>query len=219
MAKESFLLYKPFYEPIKSLSDQQLGRLFRALFEYQINGKDCNDSDILMAFLFFKNQFVLDEKKYEKIVERNRNNGSKRGRNIKTDSPTGGNKTDSENIELIYTAYPTRCPIAGRNTGKTVKCKDKIRVLLKEISAEKLLETIKWYVDDCKKTGTYLKNFSTFLNNLPDMQTKIGAKDTNKICRWSCPDIGLSREGSYEQYQSDVKRNAPHKVNFLGYVE
>jgi len=25
------------------------------------------------------------------------------------------------------------------------------------------------YIDDCKKTKTYLKNFGTFLNNLPDI--------------------------------------------------
>lgn len=62
MTKESFLIYKSFYEPIKALSDEQIGRLFRSLFDYQISNTDCRDPDILMAFLFFKNQFVLDEK-------------------------------------------------------------------------------------------------------------------------------------------------------------
>jgi hypothetical protein len=40
-----------------------------------------------------------------------------------------------------------------------------------------------------------------------------------KLCKWSCDKIGLSREGTYEQFQSDVKRNAPLEVKFLGYVE
>lgn len=97
MSKESFLIYKPFYEPIKSLSDKQLGRLFRALFDYQINGKDCNDSDILIAFLFFKNQFVLDERKQEKIVERNRKNGQKGGHPKNPNNPMGSKKAEKEN--------------------------------------------------------------------------------------------------------------------------
>lgn len=40
-----------------------------------------------------------------------------------------------------------------------------------------------------------------------------------KLCKWSCEKIGLFREGTYEQFQSDVKRNAPLEVKFLGYVE
>lgn len=40
-----------------------------------------------------------------------------------------------------------------------------------------------------------------------------------KLCKWSCDKIGLLREGTYEQYESDVKRNAPLEVKFLGYVE
>lgn len=181
MTKESFLIYKSFYEPIKALSDEQIGRLFRSLFDYQISNTDCRDSDILMAFLFFKNQFVLDEKKYEKIVERNRNNGSKGGRPKNPDNPMGSKKADKEKekgndnekekeqIEEIYNSYPTRCVVGGRSTGKSGKTKDKIKTLLKTITPDKLIDTIKWYVEDCKKTNTYMMNFSTFLNNIPDV--------------------------------------------------
>ena len=34
--KDSFLIYKSFYKPISRLSDKQLGRLFRAIFKYQL---------------------------------------------------------------------------------------------------------------------------------------------------------------------------------------
>ena len=80
MNKESFLIYKSFYEPIKFLDDEKLGKLFRAIFEYQINNIECQDMEIRMAFEFFKNQFRLDDEKYQKIVERNKENGKKGGR-------------------------------------------------------------------------------------------------------------------------------------------
>jgi len=91
--KESFLLYKSFYDPIKELSVEDKGLLFDAIFMYQIEGiEPTNTSRIYMPFMFFKNQFRLDNVKYEKIVERNKLNGAKGGRPKNPDEtkkPTG----------------------------------------------------------------------------------------------------------------------------------
>lgn len=86
--KDSFLIYKSFYKPISRLSDKQLGRLFRAIFKYQLSEEVTVEEDIEMAFEFFKNQFEIDELKYQGIVERNRNNGRK-----------GGNDKNSETVK------------------------------------------------------------------------------------------------------------------------
>lgn len=86
--KDSFLIYKSFYKPISRLSDKQLGRLFRAIFKYQLGDEVTVEEDIEMAFEFFKNQFEIDELKYQGIVERNRNNGRK-----------GGNDKNSETVK------------------------------------------------------------------------------------------------------------------------
>lgn len=118
MAKDSFIIYKSFYEPIKLLSDKQLGRLFRALFDYQIEGSTQVDADLQMAFAFFKNQMDMDESKYQKVVQRNKLNGSKGGRPTReesTQNPLGlkkarkpcndndnGNENDSK-IEKLST--------------------------------------------------------------------------------------------------------------------
>jgi len=79
--RPSFLLYKSFYAPIKHLKDDELGLLFRTLFDYQ-NGLEIENlpPQIGMAFAFFKNQFDLDEQKYQITVDRNKSNGSKGGR-------------------------------------------------------------------------------------------------------------------------------------------
>lgn len=79
MKKEGFVIYKSFYKPISRLSDKQLGRLFRAIFLYQLGEVVTVEEDIEMAFEFFKNQFEIDESKYQGIVEGNRNNGRKGG--------------------------------------------------------------------------------------------------------------------------------------------
>lgn len=86
--KESFVIYKAFYSPISELSDEDLGRLFRWLFQYQINGNEPTNTDrVYMAFQFFKNQFRLDDEKYQKVVNRNKNNGLKGGRKKTQSNP------------------------------------------------------------------------------------------------------------------------------------
>ena len=90
--KESFVLYKSFYEPIKGLSSEDKGNLLDAIFQYQIDGiEPLNTSSIYMAFLFFKNQFRLDNEKYLSVIERNKTNGIKGGRPAKVETQINPN--------------------------------------------------------------------------------------------------------------------------------
>lgn len=100
MGKETFIIYKSFYKPIQKMSDKQLGRLFRAIFKYQLGEEVTVEEDIEMAFEFFKARFELDESKYQGIVERNRNNGRKAATKKVAESneenpvaPSGGENT------------------------------------------------------------------------------------------------------------------------------
>ena len=77
--KESFLIYTSFYKPISILSDKQLGRLFRAIFKYHLGEVVNVEEDIRMAFEFFKNQFEIDESKYQAKIKRDVENGHKGG--------------------------------------------------------------------------------------------------------------------------------------------
>ena len=54
MGKETFIIYKSYYKPIQKMSDRQLGRLFRAIFKYQLGEEVTVEEDIEMAFEFFK---------------------------------------------------------------------------------------------------------------------------------------------------------------------
>lgn len=80
------------------------------------------------------------------------------------DEPTA----DKDDVDAVYSAYPTRCVINSRSLGKSSADKKKIARLLKDNSKEKLIKTIERYVEDCKRDKVYMKNFGTFLNNLPE---------------------------------------------------
>lgn len=107
MNKDGFVVYKSFYAPIKELSDESLGKLFRAIFEYQINGVIIElPMDLMMAFSFFRTRFELDNDKYKTIIERNKENGKKGGRPPKEENrknPVGleePKKADKDRIGL-----------------------------------------------------------------------------------------------------------------------
>lgn len=77
--------------------------------------------------------------------------------------------TFSEDVEYIYSLYPSKCPKRNMSTGKSSNDKEKIKRLLTTMSKEELEFTIKSYVEECVRNDVFLKNFSTLLNNLPDM--------------------------------------------------
>ena len=72
--RDAFILYKSHYEPISGLTDEQLGRLFRAIFQWQINGKAEPGPDIAIAFGFIINQCRVDNDKYLERCNKNREN-------------------------------------------------------------------------------------------------------------------------------------------------
>ena len=78
--KNSFVLYSNYYEILSDLSDEQMGKLFRAILEYKTTGKQPVVSvDLLVVFKFIKNQIDIDTEKYMAKVARNRQNGKKGG--------------------------------------------------------------------------------------------------------------------------------------------
>ena len=79
--KESFIIYKSLYGPLKTLSLEDKGLLFEAIFTYQIEGVVPDLPPVInMAFQFVKDQFDRDDNKYNKKCDRNHRNGSKGGR-------------------------------------------------------------------------------------------------------------------------------------------
>lgn len=98
MSKESFIIYKSFWKPISRLSDEQLGRLFKAICLYQTGETPDVADDIVIAYEFFINQFNIDERKYEEYIEAQRASGKKgaSARHNKTDNVYAEDESDAD---------------------------------------------------------------------------------------------------------------------------
>ena len=81
-----------------------------------------------------------------------------------------------EQSEALYKSYPTRCDVRDSSTGKNSSDKEKLTSLIKLHGYEYVDRAISFYVKDCKKSATMLKNFSTLLNNLPEPPDNWSAK-------------------------------------------
>lgn len=80
MAKNSFVLYHNYRETLEDLTDEQVGTLFRAIFDYEIERKEPNfDGELKIAFKFIKKDLDVNLEKYENICKRNRQNGQNGG--------------------------------------------------------------------------------------------------------------------------------------------
>ena len=99
MAKNSFVIYHNYRDTLEDLTDEQVGKLFRAIFDYEIDKKEPNfNGELKIAFRFIKKDLDLNSDKYESICERNRMNGLKGGRPKNPKNPNGFSKTQ-ENPE------------------------------------------------------------------------------------------------------------------------
>ncbi len=78
--KDSIIFYLSHYEVVKQLDNEQLGKLYRALFELALGNEPKVDEDIKIPFGFIKNQMVLDIEKYNEKRLKNKENGKLGGR-------------------------------------------------------------------------------------------------------------------------------------------
>ncbi len=68
--QDSFIIYNSQYEPVRSFSNEDLGKLFHTIFKYHLEEEIGELEDkILVAFEFYKVQFGYDYDKRKKIIE------------------------------------------------------------------------------------------------------------------------------------------------------
>jgi len=130
---------------------------------YKKRNNDCINKDSLLLLLTAKGRIKRPKSNPNKPKPPSK--GGKNPQTILKDIKV--NQTD---VDLIYYLYPTTCKVQNRPTAKGAKDKEKIKILLKEISLKDLSATITGYIENSKLSKSYIQNFSTFLNNLPDLQ-------------------------------------------------
>jgi hypothetical protein len=97
--KESFILYQNYYEILKSLADEQLGILLRAIFIYNETGEVITlATDVRIAFEFIKSQLDRDNKRYEEVIKK-RAEAGKIGMQRRWEKEEKNSKKTKKNID------------------------------------------------------------------------------------------------------------------------
>jgi uncharacterized protein YdaU (DUF1376 family) len=149
------------YDMIAQMLGQKMDNIWSAIenkFKIDENG------------LYFNERLELEQNKRKAYSDSRRNNISGKNQHSTKDvKPKKDTKKDighmtshMEDVNVIYSLYPSKCYIKERSTGKCQKNKEQIKSLLKTKSVEELTKIINLYLNDCKVHNTYLKNFTTF---------------------------------------------------------
>ena len=95
--KKSFILYADYIKHIGKLSDEDAGRLFKAIFDYVNDGKLPDlDGMAAMAFSFIANQLDTDLQKYEETCKKRSENIKKRWEMAKASQKAAENTSDTK---------------------------------------------------------------------------------------------------------------------------
>lgn len=185
MGSNSFILFSDLQDPVKLLSDEEAGVLFKSIFEYRNGGlKKELTGATKIAFMFIKLQLDRSEEHYQMICERNRANGAKGGRpKSKTSNkskPTGlsGNPTEP-NITL-----PDPYPDPKSESKKEEKS---VLSFEKEEYQElaKLILTLHKVVDSkFKKTKEQLNKWAIDIRKLVEIDQR-SLEEVEDVIRWA----------------------------------
>jgi len=174
MDKNNFLMYKDFKSSIDILTDEQAGKLIKAVFNY-VNGRiepDFKDGMLKMAFNILKTQLERDLESYKKRVKASQENGKLGGRPPKEDKPN--KPTRLKKTKLV-------APKPRKGDSVSVSDKDSVNGIDKEnIKEVSLLETA---IEDFIKFRKKIKNAMTdkAIELLKIELSKLTDNDTDKI--------------------------------------
>lgn len=163
--KDSFILYNSFYEPIKSLKNEQLGKLFRAVFNYTINGEITQDGEILVPFMFIKNQIDLDSKKWIEEKQKRSEAGKKGMQNRWHNKNNNKNVITKDNSVInVITDY-------NKPYQDITKITDNVNVNVNDNDNKKNIKR-KIYFDNKQLNSLFLEYL--------ELRTKIKCKNTDR---------------------------------------
>lgn len=122
---------------------------------------------LLIPYLYPLHTLSKEEQEQEQTEEQTNNNiiSDIESKKEVDENPKSNYNTE---VDMIYNLYPTECYVKGTPTGKGTKNKEKIRSIIKQNGYEWLRLRVESYLVSCKQNKVYLKNFTTFLNNIPE---------------------------------------------------
>lgn len=191
MKRDGIIIYVQQYEAIKDLSQSDKGLLLDAIFHYHITGEVMQELPpmVLMAFTFIRTSIDSNTRKYEAIVERNRENGKKGGRPRNPNNPSEPKKPTGLKKTQANPNNPSEPKKADTDTVKdTEDTKTKTEsiddlfsnenVLLKPIVSEWI--AYKKEIKDPYKTVRGMKAFVKELQKLSNNDPKVAKEITER---------------------------------------
>jgi hypothetical protein len=177
--RKSFILHSDSLEVLDKLSDEQAGKIFKAIKIYQKTGEIVTlDFALEIAFLPFLNQFKRDSENYQKTCEARRLAGSQGGKqkvanaskskqkvanladsDNKSKSKNDNNKSDlsfEEKFELFWNLY-------GKKLSRP-DAEKKFKAALKKDTFENIMAGVERYIKVRSPDAQFWKYPSTWLN-------------------------------------------------------
>lgn len=136
--RKSFVLHKDSLQVLDDLSDEQAGKLFKAIKAIQLGEEFELDALTKIALSPFKAQFARDNEKYERIVERNKNNGLKGGRPKTEDNPEEPKKPSGliTNPENPQKADSVSKSVSDSDSDKDIKHLDQSKIAREQLEED-----------------------------------------------------------------------------------
>jgi hypothetical protein len=138
--KNSFLLYRDYLPQFELLTDEKAGQLIKAILIY-VNDMEVPtlNPEVAIAFSFIKTALKRDLKKYENIIDRNRENGKLGGRPTKIENP--------EN-PVGYLGNPKKPKKADSDSDSVIESDIDIEVIKPKSKGKPFEDMIKAYTDN-----------------------------------------------------------------------
>jgi len=178
--KKSFILYTDCFDTIQHLSDEQLGRLTRLLFKYQIDGTTPEVTDpLFFPFGFIRATMDRDNQKWEKRAESARVNGAKGGR--PKENQDGYEETQKTESVILKPKEPVSVSVSvNASVSDSVSGKVKDSIVRSEPKPKSFKQ---WTVEDFKNSiaDNRLNYTSEMLNSFFGYWTELNASGKPKF--------------------------------------
>lgn len=198
--RKSYITHLDSLDILDKLSDEQAGKLFKAIKFYQIT-KKIPELDLMLDLVFtpFLNQFVRDDVKYENTCEARRLAGGKGGKqkvanaskskqkvanladsDSKSDSDSDSKKdSDSKNELSIGEQFESFWNIYDKKKSKP-DAEKKFKAALKKDTFENIIAGLEKYIKARGSDSQYWKHPSTWLNQECWKDEHLSTKDEPK---------------------------------------
>ena len=227
MARAYFQVYFSYEEPLKSLTYEQIGKIFMAMFQYE-KTKEKPELDQVsdMAFYFIRSQMDRDRQAYEERCEIGRQNGMKGGRPRKSEKTQGF----LENPTVFPETQKTQGEGEGegqeyikKDISNEISQKDRfpykeITDLYNQICTElpacvKLSESRKKAIRARLSSGYTVDDFKTLFQKTKDSSFLTGGNNRNWIAGfdWLIKDGNMAKvlEGTFDDRSQEQKATSP----------